>query len=155
MFSPRSPIKYVIEYQRRFMKKIALLLSMLALALCAAPAFAQDPNQSQGVIPDVNADLAQQLEQGDITLEEACATPGYARVNCQDVSTNEVEASASSSASASAIPTVQYQYDAPDQQYQTELPPTGGFNLPLFLGVVLAIGGLILGTYLYRRHTRH
>lgn len=141
------------------MKKIALLLSILALALVsAAPAFAQDPNLQQGVIPEVNADLAQQLEEGEITLEEACATPGYAQVNCQDVPQQDLQASASATASstASAGSAVQYQY-APEEQYSApagELPLTGGFNLPLFLGVVLLIGGIIYGSRLYlkRRH---
>jgi hypothetical protein len=135
-------------------KKIALLLSIVALSLVAAvPAFAQDPNTQQGVIPDVNADLAQQLEQGDITLEEACATPGYAQVNCQDVSAQDAS-------SASAAAPVQYEYAAEDQynagqQYSApssqQLPDTGGFNLPLFIGVVLLVGGIIVGSRAYLR----
>jgi uncharacterized iron-regulated membrane protein len=144
------------------MKKGTILLAVLVLLmiLSAGRVMAQDPNLQQGVIPEVNADLAQQLEQGDITLEQACATPGYAQVNCQGVDTAEASATASTTASASAsasAPAAQYQY-APEDQYSApaagELPPTGGFNLPLFIGVVLLVVGIIVASRLYlrRRH---
>ncbi len=147
-----------------------MLLSVLALALItAAPAFAQDPNLSQGGV-NLQRDAGDNVVGGEVVgddtpdcdtagavLESGLCEPG-AGLNDDPSTLTDVpdfSASASATAEASAPAAAEYQYQAPASPDVQELPATGGFNLPLFLGVVLVVGGIIGASQLYLRHRRN
>ena len=118
------------------MKRVIILLSVLALALItAAPAMAQEP---------CSEFVGQEKEYCLGALQEF------------EAESNPTGIPASASASASAPSGSQYQYSTPaESQYSApagELPPTGGFPWLLFVGVATLIGGIIVASRLYLSH---
>jgi hypothetical protein len=137
------------------MTKIAIWVTALSLTIVLAGqslAMAQDPNLSQGDAP-CSEFVGQEKDYCLGALDEFAAESNPTGLPAS------VQASASASATASAsAPASQYQYNAQDQynagaQYDQgggfTLPDTGGFNLPLFIGFVLLIGGLIVASKMY------
>ncbi len=116
--------------------KLTTVLTVVLLALLlASPVMAQQPMTEAEQAR--NAELAAQLEAGQITLQEACQDPAYRKSgNCAGVT-------ATPTATATATPTAtaaQAQYEASP----TALPATGGPDagwLSLAAGVLLVLFG--------------